>query len=816
MIRHAVLLLALAIALCGEAFASAAESAAPKSISLEPAEATLRGSRATQQLLVTGLFQRDREGDLTRDAKFESLVPTIAVVSASGLVTPVADGVAHITVRMGSLEATSRILVSGMGTPSAVDFRTDVMAALSRAGCSQGACHGSPQGKGGFRLSLRGYDPNLDLDTLTRETAGRRTNRLDPAQSLLLLKGAARVPHQGGQRFQLTDPAYQTLLGWIGGGCLDSAVPRPLKKLEVLPAKRSLDPAHPTQQLVALAHFADGSVVDVTSLAVFTTGHDAAVSVSPQGLVKFNNTHEASVLVRYLEQVRSVQLTYIRDDPNYAFQGPEPANLVDRHIFARQRAMQLQPSGLSSDSAFLRRVYLDTIGALPTPDEAKAFLDSVEPDKRAKLIDQLLQRSEYASFWAMKWADVMRGNRNTVSSRGVHSLHRYLLKHFAEDRPFDQFAREIVTGLGNTLHKPPANFYRIAPSPDDAAESFAQLFLGVRMQCAKCHNHPFEALTQTDYYGLAAYFARVKIKGKQFGLDDEIVYLDKQGEVQHPLTRKNLEPIVFGEAAGKFEADEDRRGRLADWLTRPDNKMFARSTVNRVWYHLLGKGIVEPVDDFRDTNPPSHPELLDELAQEFIKGGYRLRPVLRTILNSKTYQLSAEPVAQSLAAANPARYFTRASVRMLSAEQAVDAVSAAIGLPDRFPGYPLGTRAIELAEGAIDHNFLTAFSKPVRDAACDCAREDEPSLNEVLHLINNRDLVKRIESADSRLGRWLKDDRSTPEIVEGLYLGAVSRRPTDAERKLIDGHIAELGDRAAALRDVQHALLNANEFLLRH
>jgi hypothetical protein len=788
----------------------------PQSISVAPSEILLIGNQARQQLLVSGEYADRLAGDLTRVAAFQSADPTIAEVTPQGLVVPKKSGTTMIEVKAAGHTASTKVTVYRAEEQIPADFRTDVIAAISRAGCSQGACHGSPQGKDGFMLSLRGFDPSFDLQSLTRETGSRRTNVLQPQSSLILLKGTGRVPHQGGVRFQPGDTAYETLLSWITAGCSDSKPPRQLVELETVPSRRTLHPGSPQQQIIALARFDDGTTIDVTRLAVFSTRLDPAAGVSADGLVKFISTGEATILVRYLQQVRSVRLTYVDRDPQYAFKGPAVANEIDRQVFAKQQALQLQPSSVAGDAVFLRRVYLDTIGELPSADEAREFLDSTAPDKRAKLIDSLLERDEYASFWALKWADVMRGNRNTVSQRGVHSMHRWLVKSFAEDRPLSDLAREILTGQGNTLHHPAANFFRIAPTPDEAAESFAQLFLGVRMQCAKCHNHPFESLTQSDYYGLAAYFARVKIKGKQFGLDDEVVYLDRQGEVQHPLTRRNLEPAMFGVSAGLIAPEEDRRSRLADWLTSPSNRMLARSTVNRIWFHLLGRGIVDPVDDFRDTNPPSHPELLDALAQQFIDGGYRFKPVIRTILNSHTYQMSAEAVPQSAKAADAARYFTRASVRMLTAEQAIDAVSSAIGLPETFAGYPRGTKAIELAEGAVENHFLMAFSRPLRDAACDCAREDDPSLNEALHLLNNSELIHKIESPESRLGKLLSAGKPTGEILEQLYLAALSRRPTPAEIKLCDDHNATVGDRNAALQDLQHTLLNSNEFLLRH
>lgn len=363
-----------------------------------------------------------------------------------------------------------------------VAFRTDVVAALSRAGCSQGACHGSPQGKNGFRLSLRGYDPDVDYATIAREQGGRRVDRVDPDRSLILLKGSGRVPHAGGARFGQTDPPYQIIRTWVADGCKDSP-PSGLTRLEVTVR----DASGPARQLAARAHFKDGTSRDVTALAVFTSSDPEAAPVSAGGLVRFKTTAEASVLARYLDQITSARVTHVERDPAYTFRGPPAANFIDEHVFAKQKELQLVPAPVAPDEVFLRRVYLDTIGVPPTPEEAREFLDSKAPDRRAKLIDKLLDRDEYAAFWALKWADVLRGSPATISDRGVHSFHRYLVRTVAEDRPVTEFARELLTGLGNTLNKPAANFYRVARTPEEAAENAAQLFMGVRVGCAKCH-----------------------------------------------------------------------------------------------------------------------------------------------------------------------------------------------------------------------------------------------------------------------------------------------------------------------------------------
>lgn len=697
-----------------------------------------------------------------------------------------------------------------------VEFRTDVIAALSRAGCNQGACHGSPQGKNGFRLSLRGFDPDLDLHTLTRGDMGRRVDVSKPENSLFLLKGSGRVPHQGGSMLKVEDPAYKMLLRWVTEGCRDDKA-SPLERLELTPDRRTLSSETPTQQVTVKAHFKGGEERDVTRLAVFSVNAAGCATVTADGLVEFNRTGEASVLVRYLDQVRSARLTYVKADPTFVFKAPEPANAIDRHVFAKQRELQLQPAPLSTDEAFLRRVYLDAIGVLPTADEAKAFLDSKDADKRAKLIDRLLERDEYAYHWALKWADVLRGNPTTISERGVHSFHRYLVRTMADDRPMDQFVQELLTARGNTLNKPAANFYRIARTAEDAAEATAQVFLGVRLQCAKCHNHPFESLTQTDFYGLAAYFSQVQFKGAKFGLDDEVVFLQPNREIQHPGTRKNQPPAAFGTVESTLDKEADRRERLAEWLTKSDNRYFAPAIANRVWYHLLGKGIVEPVDDFRDTNPPSNPELLQALASDFVKNGYRLKPLIRLILNSRTYQLSAFGLAsQSPHAADPDRYFVKAAVRMLPAEQILDAVSSATGVPEKFKGYPLGVRAMELAEGGVSHPFLQAFSKPVRDVSCECAREEDPSLPQMLHLLNNAGVLDKLRAERSTVKTGLRTEPDDRKFLERIYLATLSRRPTAAEIEISLRHIQSLGDRAKGFEDVQYALFNLGEFLLRH
>ena len=777
------------------------------------------GLRDEQQLLVTGVPDAKHQLDLTRIASYVSLNPEVAEVDRTGMIRARMAGTTTIIIRYRDQQMELPVQVESTDYPSRVDFQTEVVAALSRGGCSQGACHGSPQGKNGFRLSLRGYLPELDFETLSRDIFGRRINLEQPNESLFLQKATARVPHQGGKRFLGNERAYQLLARWVTEGCRDSEVPADLSHLEVLPTQRYLHTDSPEQQLVVRAHFQSGTTRDVTHLAVFESSNEEDAKVSAGGLVQFHRTAEVAILVRYLQEMKSVHLTYVRHDPDYFAEFPDVSNEIDSHVFSKHRQLQLTPAPVADEATFLRRVYLDLTGSIPTEIQTLRFLVSSVPDKRARLIDQLLQTPEFASFWALKWADIMRGNRETITERGVHSFHRYLTQVFSEDQPFDQFARDILTSRGNTIHRPQANFYRIARTPEKAAESMAQLFLGVRIQCARCHNHPFESITQNDYYGFMAYFSRVRIKGQTFGLDDEVVYLADKGEVRHPASGEVVVPAAFGhgESVDGSNGFSDRRNALVQWLTESDNPYFSQSTVNRVWYHLLGRGIVEPIDDFRNSNPPSNPALLIALSESFVREGYRLKPLIRKILNSKTYQLRAEPAAaRSNHSADPERHFTHAVVRMLSAEQIIDAISSATGVPELFEGYPIGTRAIELAEGNVEHHFLKAFTRPIRDVTCDCARDTEPSLNQVIHLLNNPSVIAKLESNSGNINRWFSETANMLDVVQSIYLATLNRPPTEAEMTLAKSHLQSVSRPEEAFQDLQHALLNSNEFLLRH
>jgi hypothetical protein len=699
-----------------------------------------------------------------------------------------------------------------------VSFRRQVTAVLTQAGCNAGSCHGTPSGKNGFRLSLRGYLPEEDLDTLTRDMQGRRINALDADRSLILLKATAQVPHEGGKRFEIGSIPYNIIRDWIAAGRPgDLATAPKLERLQVLPHKRVLDDAERAEQLTVVSQFADGSKADVTSLACFGSSDATTAQVSGDGYVTSHRMGEVAILVRYLDATATTRLTFLRDVAGFEWPDPPQQNYVDKHVFAKLRQLRLPPSELARDDEFVRRAYLDLCGILPTADEVRSFLADDSPHKRAKLIDTLLGRPEYADFWSLRWADKLGCNNRFVGQAGAYKYRRWIRDAVASNRPFDEFVREIVTATGSNYSQPAAGFYRRVRDPDSRVETVAQLFLGVRVQCARCHNHPSERWTQDDYYGLAAFFPRVKYKNTAnfIGIynKEELVYVDRTGEVTHPRTGQVVAPKFLGGSVAAVSGDTDRRQALAAWLTAPDNPFFARAAVNRIWFHLFGRGIVEPVDDFRDSNPPSNDELLTELAADFAQHQYDTKRMIRTIMNSRTYQLSSRSHALNEL---DARYFSHAALRPLSAEQLLDAISQLTGSPERFAGLPPGMRAAELPDGEFYHRFLRSFGQPQRSSACECERESDSTLAQSLHLVGGRVVHNKLRDADGHLPRLAASNRTARELVDDLYLSALSRFPSEDERHLAISHLNGCPDRRSGLEDLTWALINSKEFLFQH
>lgn len=721
--------------------------------------------------------------------------------------------------------------VSQAGDPTQTpSFTREVMAVLARSGCSSGACHGNANGKGGFKLSLRGQDPGFDYQALVREQFGRRLNPALPAESLLLRKATAEVAHGGGRRFKPDSHEYEVLACWIAAGASDDQGQlSPLVSLAVSPASAVLEPPSTSVQLSAVAHFADGSQCDVLDLAVFETSNRLA-EVDPQGVAERRGDGEVTVLVRYLDQQQPVRLAFVPDGPAPTWPNVKAVNFIDERVFAKLRALKLAPAETCSDQVFLRRAYLDLLGLLPTADEARRFAANAAPDKRARLVDELLERPEFAEHWALKWSDLLRNEEKQLDQKGVQAFHHWIRRALAENRPLDEFVRELLTGRGSTYGHPEANFYRAHRDPITRAEAVAQVFLGVRLQCAKCHNHPFDRWTQDDYYSWAAAFAGVKYKivenrrrdendGHEFD-GEQIVWLDGAATLKDPRHGRNAPPKLLG--GDRSPGDIDARfEQLADWLTSPSHPQFAAAQANRVWYHLLGRGLVEPIDDFRATNPASHPELLDDLARHFAESGFDLRDLIRTIMASQTYQRSAEPPRGQTRGEGT---FATAVVRRLSAEQLADALDQVLAVPPSYSGYPEGVRAGQLPGvlGARNRrgrlgkpdNFLRLFGKPPRLLVCECERTTETTMGQALQLIAGPKINDLLTEDDNRIGRLLKQGEQPPGIVSELYWWALSRPPSGEESSAALAVLSS-GDPRSNLEDIAWALLNSKEFLLR-
>jgi len=615
---------------------------------------------------------------------------------------------------------------------TAASFRLDIAPLLSKAGCNQGTCHGNFNGKGGFRLTLRGDDPARDYLAITRDSLGRRVNRQDAERSLVYLKPAGLIPHEGGQRFRPDSDDARTILQWIADGARDDfdTAPR-LVRLTVSPEHASIDPKRREQPLTITAEFSDGQVRDVTRQASFDVSDPVRVAVDPSGIVHAREPLEVTVSARYMTGRASSRLVFLPDRPDFRWSDPPESNVVDRLVFAKLKAVKILPSELSSDSVFLRRVYLDTLGILPTPEETRAFLADDSAAKRDALIDRLVKRPEFADFWALKWADLLRNEEKTMGPKGVWTFQRWLRDQIAAEIPMDQFVHRIVSATGSTWRNPASSFYRTNRSPETAAEAIGQVFLGVRLQCAKCHNHPFDTWTQDDYFGLAAYFSNIERKqianARKDTFDkheingDEIIYVSGAPKILQPGTGEMLEPKPLGGPRPELcGGDVDALESLADWLTQ-DNPQFVRSLANRVWYHLMGRGIVDPVDDFRESNPPSNPALLDALADEFQREGMKLQPLVALILKSRTYQLDSAPNATN---AGDEINFSHAVVHMLPAEVLMDALSQALDKNEPFHNAPRTARATQLPGVRSGSQFLRAFGKPDRLLTCECERSD--------------------------------------------------------------------------------------------
>lgn len=734
--------------------------------------------------------------------------------------------------RKAPLLASALLLgAAGARAESAPSFRNDVMAALSKAGCNLGTCHGNATGKGGFKLSLRGQDIHEDHAALTREVAGRRVNVFQPGESLILLKGVNKLAHEGGKRMDPGGWEYRVLREWIAAGT-PHATDQDARatRLEVTPAEAWLEQRQDTVQLSARVHFSDGSSRDVTERAVYEPLQNGLVEVTPGGLVKRLEFGEPTVLVRYLEHSAPVRLTFLQDRPGFVWARPRPHNLVDRHIFEKLKALRVNPGGLAPDEVFARRAWLDLTGQAPPAEEARAFAADPSPDKRARLVDRLLSTPQFADFWALKWADVLKVEGRTLDEKGMAAFHGWIRDALARNRPVDEFAREMIAARGSTYKQAPANFYRANRTPDARAVAAAQVFLGTRLQCAECHNHPFDRWTQDDYYNWSAVFGQVDYEildnkrrdknDKHEFVGEQVVFLNPKLSVQNPRTGQAAKPRLLGADMPPLKEGGDTLEAAAAWLTSAENPLFAKAQANRVWHHLMGRGLVDPVDDFRLTNPASHPRLLDELARELTRSGFDLRHLIRLIMLSRTYQLDSAP--NETHAADETNY-SRNLPRRLTAEQLFDSIHQALGVTPALKDAPAGLRSAQLAgprggRGSPDpmspEAFLIQFGRPRRELSCECERAGDSNIGQIFQFISGP-VVTGALAARNNLPARLAAEKDTAAAVAGLYWSILSRAPGADESRVMESLLASAKDRRAALEDIAWSLLNAKEFVLR-
>lgn len=808
-VRRACACLALLICLGIVARAEAAE------LQIVPAKAELRGRAARQRLIV--LAGAPRPADLTRQAQFKSETPNIIQVSADGIVTPVGDGVGAVTATVDGRQARATITVKDGTRLLPVHFELDVQPVLTRAGCNMGACHGKARGQNGFPLSLLGFDPDFDYDAIVREARGRRVFPAAPEHSLLLTKPIGQLPHGGGKRLDPRDVNYDILLRWLRDGMprrVDNAPT--VSRIVIEPGERTLV-FHEEQQLLVTAHYSDGSIRDVTHQTSFQSNEKVIAAVSADGLVKAGPLPgETAIMARFMNAfaVCNITIPLPGEVPAELYAKLPRHNFIDGHVWNKLQRLGITPSEPAGDHTFLRRAYLDVIGRLPTAEESRAFLADSSKDKRARLIDDLLERPEYADFWANKWADLLRPNPYRVGVKAVYNLDAWLRDSFRRNQPYDQFVRELLTARGSTFRKGPVTLFRDRREPEELTTIVSQLFLGVRLECAKCHHHPFEVWGQDEFYSMAAYFSRIGRKGQGISPPisggEEWVFAGETGSVKHPGNGKTMTARpLFGKAA-PLDAERDPREVLASWIASDDNPYFAKVIVNRVWAELMGKGIVDPVDDLRATNPPSNGPLLDALAEEFRKQRYDQKKLLKTIMSSYVYGLASKPSPRNV---SDTRNFSRHYRQRLRAEVLLDAISDITQVPETFGAGAPGTRAVSLWTVRTESVFLDSFGRPDPNQDPPCERTPDTSVVQALHLMNAPNLHRKISAEQGRAAKLAASTRPPKEVVEEIYALVYSRPPSADELATCLKLYEKPGaTRRQATEDLLWALLNTPEF----
>lgn len=776
-----------------------------------PTEVSLDRPEASQQILIWQATDIDRRIDVTRQATLSIKPADIATVDENGLIRPLQNGNASLLITVGGHQTAIPVTVSRMDDPEKIAFQREIIPILTKSRCNSGGCHGKAEGQNGFKLSIFGFDAQADYDAIVRETRGRRVALTNPIGSLLIQKGAARLPHGGAQAIEPQSDRERRLIRWIAEGAefqVKDRIEPEIVGIEVEPQEQVLF-AGESQQLRVSTIDSLGRRQCVTSDSEFESNAVALAHVDARGLIQASTIPgEVAILVNHLGHVATCRITLPR--PQQTFQRPAEYNFIDTLTWDKLRRLGIPPSELCDDATFLRRASLDVIGTLPTPDQVRAFLNDPATDKRQRLIDDLLERDEYADYWTMKWLNILRADQLTISPQGAVAMQRWLRRCFSENRPYNQWAVELLTVQGNTSAEGPGSFYKILNKPDEAARSVSQLLLGVRIECAQCHHHPSERWTQSDYFALAGFFTGLSLKKLPSG-EQALVSLGGK-DLPHPRSGEAVPAQVLGGPPADFANITDRRQVLATWMTDPQNPFFAKAITNRIWAHYFGRGLIEPIDDIRQTNPATNPALLEAVTVHMRELNYDLKAFTRTLLSSRLYQTSSTALPSN---ADDHQSFSHFLQRPLPAEVLLDAISESTGVPEEFNGWPVGYRAIQVWDNHMPSYFFRIFGRPVRATVCECERSDEPSISQALHLLNAPELFEKISHRRGRARRLSGSNLSPIEVIDDLYLSTLSRLPSDAERDLMLSAFTDL-DRRAAAEDVLWTLMNSKEFLFNH
>jgi Protein of unknown function (DUF1553)/Protein of unknown function (DUF1549)/Bacterial Ig-like domain (group 2) len=791
---------------------------------LWPPETTLNRAGATQRLVLAGMAGGQVTSDRTAQASFSSSNPDVATVDAAGIVTAVHDGVSTISALRQGQSTTAQVRVAGAGTPFTPSFRNQIIPLMTSVGCNSGSCHGALAGKGGMKLSLRGYDPETDHFVLTRQTLGRRVDPIEPELSLLLRKPTMTVTHGGGQKLDVGSSDYQLLADWIASGAPGPKADDPrIVRVEVFPTVAVLKPKDELN-LVVRAWYSNGQSQDVTAWSRFNSTEDLTASVSADGKVKVAGTGEAAITVWYSNQVAAARIAVPQVGADAGiFKKAERTNFIDTLVVDKLQSLGIPPSQLCTDGEFIRRVYLDAAGILPNPKEVHEFLADKRADKRARLIDALMQRPEFVDYWTYRWSDLLLLSTAKLSQPAMWSFHEFIRDSVAANKPWDRFARELLTARGSTLENGAANYFVLHKDVTELTEATSVTFLGMSITCCRCHNHPLEKWTQDQYWSMSNLFSRVALKNGDRG-GEIIVQAQPSGDALHPRRGIAMPPTPLDGKPLSLESTIDRRAYFADWLTKADNPYFAKALINRVWRNFMGRGLVEPEDDLRQTNPPTNSELFNALAKNFVEHGYDVQHLMRDIMNSAAYQRSATPLAGNV---KDERFYSHYLVRRLPAEVILDAYSQVTEVPTSFSiffdarpifAFTKGMRALQLPDVKVASAFLDAFGRPERSQTCSCERQQDATVGQALHVNNGATLNDKLRAKEGRLERWTREKIGDAEVVREVFELALCREPDRDEAAKFIALLKQVpadggGARREALEDLMWAVLTSREFL---